>query len=254
MKPTLATTCLAAGLLLSPTASAAVVSGDLLFTGDEVIDAVLTDTDPLTDDPGEDGWRAWNGGGLTGSDLKNSTTNSVGAATAVGTVSTNDASGGVADFDYAWVDGTNTTNEPLTGSEQSVVRIDDVALGEGVEIPVTVTGIEGTITLYVGARKGAGEARVLDAGDNVLYDATDESEAINTSGGDATQSGVYEFNYTGATIGEVLSIQWVALGGDDNPDNLAIAAVAERATLIPEPASLVLFGLGAALMVPRRRR
>lgn len=260
MKNLLHTLLLALSLLVvGPCAYAIIISGglELTTTSSSGITVTLTN-DISTDDPdiGSVGWRVWDTStDAAGSDAK-SGSNSVGSYTFLGgleasDMGTSDAGSGAAAFDFAWVDGTPNGSDNLgdfNGILQTATAGGGLTDGQGLGIPVTLSGTEGQLSFYVGVRRTNAKAIVRDSDENVLYDSSVVSENLDASTvGSQVLSGAYVFDYSGGSIGEVVTLEWVNDGIDNNAQ-LQLGAVAERATVIPEPETAAIF-LGASMVV-----
>jgi len=236
---------------LAGTANAAVIDGSLSDTGTGDLKTTLTDSNSANDpDLGSLDWAVWvsDNFNLTPSDQKSGGT-AIGALSIIDVndnLTTGTTGSGASKRDFAWVDGTNTAVQ--TNSDDSTIELVNTRLGDGLSLDITLPAGDSTVTLVMGIRNAPGRLEVL-SGTTTLYD----SNLDGTNLPNATNSfGTYTLDVTGAAANEVLTAQFTRFDSGTTDGRLRIWAAA--VSVIPEPASLALMGLGGLVMLGRDRR
>jgi len=238
---------------LAGTANAAVINGSLVSTTSGNLNVTLTDNDPLNDpDLGNLDWNVWvrTGSGpsynVTPSDQKLGGT-AIGALSVLGSPDVGQGGGGADNRSFNWVDGTNTAvASPSTNAIRELFNTDN---GEGFSLDITLPAGDSTVTLFVGIRNGTASL-VASSGTTTLYNSADENENISNSG--SNNYGRYVLDISNAVPNELLTVDFTRVSGQTGEGRLRLYGAA--VSVIPEPASLALVGLGSLLMLGRDRR
>ena len=153
--------------------------------------------------------------------------------------------------DLIWSGGTPTLN----GTAEQAVSPDAIQSdgaqnnGDTVDEGFTfdITGLQaGTVKVYTSNFKAKGTLRAF-LKDNANEELADNTGSVNADPGPTPTVWTIDFSDPAA---ETLTVEWVNTQDNGAFDNVTIGGVA----VVPEPASLALFGLGGLMMLPGRRR
>ena len=138
----------------------------------------------------------------------------------------------------SWTDGDPTA----AGTDVRSFSYTGTVAGNGLSFTVTATEATQTLKVYVAGWNGEG---ILDA---TLSGGGTYGETFSARQDSNHQYGVFEIDFAGA--GEILTISYTMgeNGGGTAWDNIGL----QSATLVPEPATMLLLGLGG--LVLRRRK
>ena len=255
-QPCSLTACLAAavgvGLLVTSGASAATLSGS--FSGGVVQPADLTAQGSLD-------WRIWDDPADTndpGDDWANPAPvhNEKLAGTAVSALTYADPDNNSdntffsPDHTYTYTDGTSptsaTTGQLGLGFLGTLAGIDDDSLTFSV---ATVNTQEHTLTIY-GAQRRSGSTLTL-----TLDGATTEVDTFAAGAAGTNIQWVYTATFTPDTAGDLLTVALTSSGTSTDAANgsNSVRIGAAAVSVIPEPASLALLGLGGLALMGQRR-
>jgi len=174
-----------------------------------------------------------------------------------GTLSFDDAAADENGVSFSWSNGAPT---PTAASAIGDVWTDPGmanSVGTGVSFSVAVNAPSGNLRLWVTNYLASARlsANLHGTVTGVIVGATDTGFVNNDTVNTPVDTGYYDIQYTGASPGDTLAVQFT-VAGDNGNDTLGHGDVGiSGAALgpIPEPSSLGLLGLGAGLLIRRRR-
>ena len=151
-------------------------------------------------------------------------------------------------FSFSWTNGNTTpvATDVYAGLQDNSGTGPGLGVGEGFSFTVPADTTERQVTVYVDEHEGTGQlTATLSDGSALAY--SDSSVPIG-----ANSAGVYTIDYTAASAGQTLTIEWMETGYAAPSDNAAIYAVALNS--VPEPSAVALVALGGIGFLPRWRR
>lgn len=243
-KHTFLVICTALGFFAFPASGATVAISQTTTLGTNTNGSSVT---AAIDILGTTDWKVWNynGSGLVTEQMAGSTV--IGALSEVGT---HPASAPNTNWDFVtftWAAGGDPTASS-TGYTAGFATSNARNVGMGYTVGLTLPEAAGTITFWGTTRESDYILTVRDSSSDVL------GSLSTGSAPDTTQFGVttWTVDWSGATVGEQISLEYVTGPGASNASpRVGVAGIA--VSVIPEPSTALLGGLGLLALLHRRR-
>lgn len=200
-------------------------------------------------------WIKWNDTGFDHNATGGSRISDV-SQLGVGTLSFDDAAVDENGVSFSWSNGAPTATATNALGDVWTDPGNANSVGTGVSFNVAVAAPSGNLRLWVTNYLAAAKlsASLHGTVTGVIVGTTDTGFVNNDTVNTPVDTGYYDIQYTGASPGDTLAVQFT-VAGDNGNDTLGhgdVGVTAAALSPIPEPSTLGLLGFAGGLLIRRR--